>query len=97
MFDPEVVELCRDCLLGATLADPSEEDLALVVIALARDLHDTHGADARELLAVAAREAIVALDASDVSAEDFAAALSHLAMVQRRAAEALPAPAPVAL
>jgi hypothetical protein len=92
MFDPEVLAHCRDCLIGAVLAPASEDDLLLVATAMSRDLSDTHQADARGLLAAAARGATSMLDASDLSARAFSAALSRLAGLQLRVTQALPAP-----
>jgi hypothetical protein len=97
MFDPDVLELCRECLVGAVLASAGEEDLALAASALSRDLSDTHGPDARELLAAAAADAMAALDASDLAADAFLTALTRLAWLHRRAARTLPAAAPIAL
>jgi hypothetical protein len=97
MFDSDVLELCRDCLLGAILDASDDADLALAATALSRDVRDTHGADARELLTAAVREAISALDESDLSAAEFATALSRLAWLHERAERPLPAGAPVAL
>lgn len=96
MYDSEVLELCRDCLLGAVLDAVGADDLALAVTALSRDLLDTQGPDARDLLAAAVPEATAALDASDLAAEGFAVALSRLAWLHERAARALPEAAAVA-
>jgi hypothetical protein len=97
MFDRDVLELCRDCLIDAILARPSEEDLSLVATALSHDIADTHGAGARDLLTAAVRDAAAALDASDLAAGDFATALSRLASLNRRVVTMLVRPAPIAL
>ncbi|MFL5832039.1 MAG: hypothetical protein ACJ76X_19155 [Solirubrobacteraceae bacterium] len=92
MFDSEVLELCRDCLLDAITVCSSEDDLSLVATALSGDLRDMHLFIARDLLAAAARGAVSVLDASDLGAKAFAAALSRLAWLQRRTRLGLPAP-----
>ena|SRR5437763_857149 len=92
MFDPEVLERCRDCLLDAITMCSSEDDLSLVATALSTDLRDTHHMNARDLLATAARRAVSVLDASDLGATAFAASLSRLAWLQRRTMLALPTP-----
>jgi hypothetical protein len=97
MVDPELLELCRDCLIGTVLDAASDEDLRLAAIALSRDLADAQRAEARELLVAAAREAVVVLDASDIDAHGFAEALSRLAWLEARVTQALPAATPVAL
>jgi len=97
MFDFELLELCRDCLIGAVLAASGEEDLVLVATALSRDLSDAHGPHAHDLLTASARDAASSLDASDLTADGFAAALSRLAWLKQRTAQALPVAAPVAL
>ena len=96
MVDPELLELCRDCLIGTVLDTAGDEDLRLAAIALSRDLADAQRAEARELLIAAAREAVVVLDASDLDAEGFAEALSRLAWLEARLRKALPAATPVA-
>lgn len=97
MVDPELLELCRDCLIGTVLDAVSDEDVRLAAIALSRDLADAQRAEARELLIAAAREAVVVLDASDLDADGFAEALSRLAGLKARVAQALPTATPVAL
>jgi hypothetical protein len=84
MLDRDVLALCRDCLIDAVLARPTDEDLSLVATALSRDMADTHVPDAPELLTAAMRDATAALDASDLAANDFATALSRRAWLDRR-------------
>lgn len=97
MIDPELLELCRDCLIGTVLDAASAEDLRLAAIALSRDLADAQRPEARELLIAATRDAVVVLDASDIDADGFAEALSRLAWLEARVTGALPAAAPVVL
>ncbi len=89
MIDPDIVETCTYCLLGAALEIGDEADLALSARALARDLADTQGNRAIALLEAAAREAIRHLDSSELKAEAFAATLRRLATIRTRAVAAL--------
>jgi hypothetical protein len=80
MVQPEIVELCADCLVGAATETDRSAELALTAIALARDLADAHpNADAVELLEAATRRAITRLDASDLDTHAFGDALRQLA------------------
>lgn len=89
MIDPDVVETCTHCLLGAALEMGDDSDLALSARALARDLADAHGSRATALLEAAAREAIRHLDRSELRADAFAATLRRLATIRTRAVAAL--------
>ncbi|HTX10006.1 MAG TPA: hypothetical protein VME22_15410 [Solirubrobacteraceae bacterium] len=89
MPDPAVVEECARCLVGACLYDGADADVALTATALARDLADTKGAQAPALLDAAARGAAAHLNASDLGADAFAAALRRLSRIQARVDAAL--------
>ncbi len=83
MVEPEIVQLCADCLIGAATETECNAELALTAIALARDLADAHPhADAVELLEAATRSAITRLDASDLDTHAFGDALRRLASLR---------------
>jgi len=84
MFDPAILEACTQCLVGAAMHDGGEIDLRLGATALARDLADTHGREAGRLLDEAAKQAVSCLDASDLSAAEFAASLRRLSSLRAR-------------
>ena len=89
MINPDVVETCTHCLLGAALEIGDDSDLALSARALARDLADTHGSRAAALLDAAARDAIRHLDSSELKSDAFAATLRRLATIRTRAVAVL--------
>jgi hypothetical protein len=91
MFDPSVVEACMHCLVGAAVHEGVEADLALTATALARDLADTQRAQANALLEAAAHDAARYLDASDLTATAFAAALRRLSKLRVRVVATLAA------
>jgi hypothetical protein len=72
------------CLVGVAVHEGAEDDLALSATALARDLADTQRARATAVLDVAANEAARHLDASDLGAAAFAAALRRLSSLCAR-------------
>jgi hypothetical protein len=84
MFDPDVLEACMRCLVGAAVHEGAEADLALAATALARDLADTQRSRATALLDAATRDATQYLDASDLGATSFAAALRRLSNLRGR-------------
>ncbi len=77
------------CLAGAAVYEGTDGDLALAATALARDLADTHGSQAAALLDAASREAVAHLDASELGADSFAAALRRVARIRDRVDELL--------
>lgn len=84
MLDTDLVQLCAHCLTDAATHDDADAGLALSASALARDLADTHGADAAPMLHAASRLAIRWLDSSDLDGDSFAAALRRLARLRIR-------------
>ena len=86
MLDAAVLDLCAQCLAGAAAYEGHEDDLALSATALARDLADTHKAQAAALIDSASRCATGLLDVSEVEAGSFAAALARLAWIRDRVA-----------
>jgi hypothetical protein len=82
MFDPDVVDLCMHCLVGAAVHEGPDADLSLSATALARDLADTHRVHAIPLLDAAAHAAVRYLDASELGAAGFAAALRRLSSLR---------------
>ena len=82
MPDHSVVALCAQCLAEAAAFEGSPDDLALTVVALARDLADTQRAEATILLDLAWSEATVLLDGSDLEADSFAGALDRLTVIR---------------
>jgi hypothetical protein len=99
MIDPDAIETCTNCLLGAALELGDDADMALSARAIARDLADAYGTRASALLEAAAREAIGHLDRSGLKADAFAATLRRLATIRTRTVASLqsiavsPAPA----
>jgi len=85
MLDAAVVAVCAQCLAEAASYEGDEGNVMLVATALARDLADTHGAEAGALLEAATRAAGAWLDASELEAGSFAAALRCLARIRERA------------
>jgi hypothetical protein len=84
MLDAVVVAVCARCLAEAATYDAPEGNVGLVATALARDLADTHCADAEALLGAATRAAAAQLDASDLDAGSFAAAMRCLERTRDR-------------
>ncbi len=82
MLDALAVEVCAQCVAGAAAYDGDQEDLMLTAVALARDLSDTHGDRAGDMLDRASREATALLDGSDLGADAFAKALHRLADIR---------------
>jgi hypothetical protein len=76
------VEICAQCLVGATVDEGDDDDLALTATALARDLADTQGDDAAMVLDLASREATRLL--CELEGESFARSLRRLAAVRGR-------------
>lgn len=74
--------MCAQCLADAAAYDGADADLTLSATAFARDLADTHRADATTLLRAAARAAIAYLDRSELDARSFAIALRRLATLR---------------
>ncbi len=89
MLDASVVDLCAQCLAAAVAEESGENQLALCATAFARDLMDTHGAAAPELLEVAWHQACQYLDESELDAPSFAAALARLASLRADVADRL--------
>jgi hypothetical protein len=84
MLDAAAVPVCAQCLAEAASYEGDEGDVVLVATALARDLGDTHGADAEPLLGAATRAAAARLDASELDASSFAAAARCLVRILDR-------------
>jgi hypothetical protein len=95
MLDAVVVAVCAQCLAEAARNDGDEGNVALVATALARDLADTHGADALALLGAATRAAALRLDISELDADSAAAALRCLAGIRAGVSTKLSVGAPL--